>query len=68
MGDFDPIFVQTLARQSWSFYGVGMFLILLRMYAGPSLKALSRLQFLTRVAGMPGYTSWVSKVYSLMTI
>jgi hypothetical protein len=32
MGDFDPAFVHALATQSWSFYGVGMFLILLRMY------------------------------------
>ncbi|EPE32221.1 hypothetical protein GLAREA_07354 [Glarea lozoyensis ATCC 20868] len=33
MGDFDPGFVRTLAVQSWSMYGVGMFLILLRIYA-----------------------------------
>lgn len=31
MGDFDPSFVHALARQSWSLYGIGMFLILLRM-------------------------------------
>jgi hypothetical protein len=31
MGDFDPAFVHTLAVQSWSMYGVGMFLIILRM-------------------------------------
>ncbi|KAF8863871.1 hypothetical protein BDZ45DRAFT_737709 [Acephala macrosclerotiorum] len=33
MGDFDPAFVQALAVQSWSLYGIGMFLILLRVYA-----------------------------------
>ena len=33
MGDFDPAFVHALAVQSWSLYGVGMFLILLRMSA-----------------------------------
>jgi hypothetical protein len=32
MGDFDADFIHTLAQQSWSLYGVGMFLILLRMY------------------------------------
>ncbi|CZT45030.1 uncharacterized protein RSE6_05303 [Rhynchosporium secalis] len=30
MGEFDPAFVHSLAVQSWSLYGVGMFLILLR--------------------------------------
>ena len=30
-GDFDPAFVQALAVQSWSLYGIGMFLILLRV-------------------------------------
>ncbi|CZR58072.1 uncharacterized protein PAC_07962 [Phialocephala subalpina] len=33
MGDFDPAFVQALAVQSWSLYGIGMFLILLRVWA-----------------------------------
>ncbi|KAE8445190.1 hypothetical protein EG329_013687 [Mollisiaceae sp. DMI_Dod_QoI] len=33
MGDFDPAFVRALAVQSWTLYGVGMFLILLRVYA-----------------------------------
>jgi hypothetical protein len=32
MGDFDADFIHTLATQSWSLYGVGMCLILLRMY------------------------------------
>jgi len=36
MGDFDPAFIHTLAVQSWSMYGVGMFLILLRMYESRS--------------------------------
>ncbi|PVH79674.1 hypothetical protein DL98DRAFT_560658 [Cadophora sp. DSE1049] len=33
MGDFDPAFVHQLAVQSWSLYGVGMLLILMRTYA-----------------------------------
>ncbi|KAG9232690.1 hypothetical protein BJ875DRAFT_71802 [Amylocarpus encephaloides] len=33
MGDFDAAFVRTLEIQSWSLYSVGMFLILLRIYA-----------------------------------
>ncbi|KAH7397543.1 hypothetical protein BKA64DRAFT_708232 [Cadophora sp. MPI-SDFR-AT-0126] len=33
MGDFDPAFVHELAVQSWSLYGVGMLLILMRTYA-----------------------------------
>lgn len=41
MGDFDPSFVHALATQSWSLYGFGMFLILLRMYASPSRLPIS---------------------------
>ncbi|KAK0107942.1 hypothetical protein ONS96_003727 [Cadophora gregata f. sp. sojae] len=33
MGDFDPAFVHELAVQTWSLYGVGMVLILMRTYA-----------------------------------
>ncbi|KAH8670281.1 hypothetical protein BGZ60DRAFT_527754 [Tricladium varicosporioides] len=33
MGDFDPTFVRSLAAESWSLYSVGMFLIILRIYA-----------------------------------
>ncbi|KAH6673141.1 hypothetical protein B0J14DRAFT_654871 [Halenospora varia] len=33
MGDFDPAFVHSLAVESWSLFSVGMFLILLRIYA-----------------------------------
>jgi hypothetical protein len=35
MGDFDPVFIQTLKQQSWALYAVGMFLILLRMFEIP---------------------------------
>jgi len=31
--NFDPEFIQTLAIQSWSLYGVGMALVVLRIYA-----------------------------------
>ncbi|KAG4436055.1 hypothetical protein IFR05_008445 [Cadophora sp. M221] len=33
MGDFDPSFVHALSVQSWSLYGVGMLLIIIRTYA-----------------------------------
>ncbi|OIW25742.1 hypothetical protein CONLIGDRAFT_557599, partial [Coniochaeta ligniaria NRRL 30616] len=33
MGDFDAIFIKKLKDQSWSLYGVGMFIILLRFFA-----------------------------------
>jgi hypothetical protein len=39
MGDFDPVFIQTLKQLSWSLYAVGIFLILLRMFDIP-LKSL----------------------------
>jgi hypothetical protein len=31
MGDFDDAFIEALKVQSWSLYGVGMFIICLRM-------------------------------------
>jgi hypothetical protein len=31
MGDFDESFIKALKEQSWSLYGVGMFVILLRL-------------------------------------
>lgn len=39
MGDFDESFIHTLAQQSWALYGVGMFLILLRMYYASQTRA-----------------------------
>ncbi|KAH8904067.1 hypothetical protein BR93DRAFT_900910, partial [Coniochaeta sp. PMI_546] len=33
MGDFDDAFINSLKQQSWSLYGVGMFIILLRFFA-----------------------------------
>lgn len=50
MGDFDPTFVHTLAQQSWALYGVGMFLILLRMSVLMVELALSLLIHIYRYA------------------
>ncbi|KAH7346864.1 hypothetical protein BKA65DRAFT_285935 [Rhexocercosporidium sp. MPI-PUGE-AT-0058] len=44
MGDFDPVFVHTLAVQTWSLYGVGMLLIIMRTYARIHRLGLSGLQ------------------------
>ncbi|KAJ5035578.1 uncharacterized protein L3040_008044 [Drepanopeziza brunnea f. sp. 'multigermtubi'] len=44
MGDLDPAFVHALAAQSWVLYGVGMFLLLLRIYARIHRLGIKRLQ------------------------
>jgi hypothetical protein len=65
MGDFDPDFIQTLATQSWSLYGVGMFLILLRLWEHvlPHICSMA-----DRKIDILESTDWASETYKRMTI